>query len=105
MSEPSMSELHSTSWNDLSDQLYAGSWQEQLGRFRSSWVYRGVCNAEYDLRTGLGRIAGPAQPLEEHILRAFRKYAYAGGPVGTSIWNWLALAQHHGLFTRLLDWT
>jgi hypothetical protein len=105
MTQDLMSDHRTTSWNDLSDQLYAGSWQESLGRFRSRWVYRGAGRAEHDLRSGLARLAGPAQPLEEYILRAFQRYAYRGGQADMSIWNWLALAQHHGLATRLLDWT
>jgi hypothetical protein len=68
-------------------------------------VYRGHDRAEHNLHSGLARLAGPTDPLEEHILRAFRRYAYQGEQAGMSIWNWLALAQHHGLATRLLDWT
>ena len=96
------------SWAHLIDLLYADSWFEPIQRFRSPFVFRGVPCATFDLRSGLLRIAGSpkeARRLEPHLLRSFRKYAQADALARESIWRWLALAQHHGLPTRLLDWT
>lgn len=42
---------------------------------------------------------------EDHILGAFRRYAVRSGATQWSDWEWLALAQHHGLPTRLLDFS
>ncbi len=97
-----MDEVRVSSWNELNDALYAGTFDRRLGRYRSRFVFRGLASARYDLRTGLARLKGAS--VERHLLRDFRKYAGAAAP-GDSIWNWLALAQHHGLPTRLLDWT
>lgn len=99
-----MDDVRVSSWNELTDQLFAGSWQPAIQRFRSPYVFRGMTCARYDLTTSLARATGSRQ-LEEHMLRAFRKYAYSPDVAGYSIWHWLALAQHHGLSTRLLDWT
>lgn len=102
-----MDEIRVTSWNELNDALFAESWQEPLGRFRSPYVFRGQSDAAHDLNTSLARMSGPesAGTLEGHLLRAFRRYAHRHAPGEDTVWNWLALAQHHGLPTRLLDWT
>jgi FRG domain len=92
-------------WNALAERLYAGSWQPALGRFRSKFAFRGMQNAAATMTTTLSRLGGPFARHEGHLLRNFRKYAHRDEVPGDSIWNWLSLAQHHGLPTRLLDWT
>lgn len=96
------------SWTELVDVLYEGSWDASIERFRSPFVFRGACDSRSDLSTSLmrlGRGHDDLARLEGHLLRNFRKYAHMETTVGRSVWNWLAIAQHHGLHTRLLDWT
>jgi FRG domain len=101
---PTSTELRVRSWNELHERLFEQSWNEPLGRFRSSCAFRGSPHADYALVTSLSRLGGTAD-VERHILRAFRKYAHRKAVPQDSIWNWLSLAQHHGLPTRLLDWS
>jgi len=71
------------------------------------FAFRGDPRLDEDLSSGLRRLAAGrlnVSRLELHLLRNFRKYAY-GAPGGDTIWHWLALGQHRGLPTRLLDWT
>lgn len=99
-----MQDIRASSWNELIERLYEGSWQDPLSRYRSNFAFRGLSDASWNLKTGLIRLGPVDHRLEGHLLRNFRKYARRA-PGGDSIWNWLALAQHHGLPTRLLDWT
>ncbi len=100
-----MDDIRVSSWAELNDVLYAESWRAELSRHRSPFAFRGVGDATHDLTTTLHRLGEDADELEGHILRNFRKYASRDAVGVDSIWNWLALAQHHGLPTRLLDWT
>ena len=101
-----MKERIARGWQEALDGLYADSWQPQLKRFRSTLAFRGVERVDHGLRTGLARIAGDRAAIERHLLRNFVKYAEERPDARhDSVWHWLALAQHHGLPTRLLDWT
>ncbi|MBA2565259.1 MAG: FRG domain-containing protein [Gemmatimonadetes bacterium] len=99
-----MEEFRVSSWSELHDRLYEGSWQEPLRRFRSNLAFRGVNRSSWELQTGLAR-EGAFLQHEGHLLRNFRKYARRDAVPDDSSWNWMALAQHHGLPTRLVDWT
>ena len=88
-------------WQHLQDLLFEGSWNEQLKRFRSSGAFRGCGRSGSGLHNSLSHIGGQYAARERHIIRNFRKYAHRSFVGDESLWNWLALAQHHGLPTRL----
>ena len=92
-------------WSQLNELLFADSWNEELALHRSNFAFRGRMRADDDLSTSLMRLGGDPSAIERPLLRHFRKYAARDAVPEDSTWNWLALAQHHGLPTRLLDWT
>ena len=100
-----MNEIRVTSWDELNQYVFNDAYDENLRRFRSPYVFRGMPNATHDLATTLQRLGGASEKLEGHLLRAFKKYANRNAVTEDSVWNWLAVAQHHGLPTRMLDWS
>lgn len=73
-------------------------------------TYRGVSREEYQLIPALGRMSqyddDQLRDYEWHTVDEFRRRAKPLVPdTPADEWEWLFLAQHHGLPTRLLDWT
>ncbi|WP_421919096.1 FRG domain-containing protein [Marinifilum sp.] len=98
-------EIIPKSWLQLQELLFTDSFNDQINRVRSPYIYRGLSKFDYQLKTSLIRLQGPYEELEFHLLRNFKKYSSRPNINSKSDWEWLALAQHHGLPTRLLDWT
>jgi hypothetical protein len=99
-----VAEIVPGSWTELLDALTATDWPQVHG-LRTQLVYRGLTTGGRTLRTSLSRLAESPGDVEHHLVRNFRKYARSCLPPADSVWNWLSLGQHHGLPTRLLDWT
>jgi ribosomal protein S18 acetylase RimI-like enzyme len=95
------------SWAELQDILESGEYR--------SWAFRGQPNALWGLETPLSRYlrwSGVQEKYwkqqEERILRIFRRKAHLHLnkiPDERDSFEWLALMQHHGAPTRLLDFT
>ena len=93
-----------TTWRELDDAINDTTFGRHEGHARSTLVFRGLARSSYTNVSSLARLQGDYAQLERHLLRNFRKYAHREAP-GPTTWDWLALGQHHGLPTRLLDWT
>jgi hypothetical protein len=105
-----ITEITVTTLGDLVDKVTPTEPDPRTGRRRDSGVYRGDGDASWPLLTSLDKLGGVTPPhskadLEEHILRNFIRYSRPYLPHPTSDWEVLVAAQHHGLPTRLLDWT
>jgi hypothetical protein len=99
------------SLGDLVDRATPNAPDPASGRLRDTAIYRGVAYPDSRLLTSLDRLGGiePAHSkahLEEHLLRNFIRYGKPFLPEHReNLWEIMVIAEHHGLPTRLLDWT
>lgn len=100
-----VTEVRVRNWHELNEAFYEQAWRPELGRYRSPFAFRGLADADFPLTPALKRLTGDYVELERHLLRNFRKYALRHVVERDSFWNWLTVAQHYGLPTRMLDWT
>lgn len=80
-----------------------------LGNNRSHDLYRGHREVSWELQPVIDRVKHGGLTRLDHERQMFHEFKRRGSAfLGTrpaNDWEFLALARHHGLPTRLLDWT
>ena len=84
-----------------------GELHAALTRYRADkrYYFRGHSNPSWKLVPKVGR--PPYKGVDERaVFKSWKRQAVEYMNVRpTNDWQWLSIAQHHGLATRLLDWT
>lgn len=100
-------EIEISTMDDVFHLISEQGYREDLGRHRNLFIYRGESDASFTLSTSLRRhCKDKSRLLEPPMLLNFTKYAVLQEPsIEYSVWKQMILGQHHGLPTRLLDWS
>jgi hypothetical protein len=89
--------------------LLARASEKYFAASRGHWVFRGHSDKNYRLVPSVGRAKHTSSSrlkYEESLFSIFQRESQGYLDfLPTNEWEWLALAQHHGLPTRLLGWT
>lgn len=107
--KPMYREKHFSSWNKLLDYYldHRSDWDR--------WIFRGQSKSKWSLQSTLERAVlrfktdlSKTPGIEAGLLRRFKRQLHEyrpDVPAKDDVIEWLALMQHHGGPTRLLDWT